>query len=291
MARSSDQGSGGDSTDDTNELANPVITIDPRIALRRKAVEGSQRKRTAARVGIILAVVGLTGLGLAAAYTPLLGISTIEVDGASGDTESAIRSAVASAKGTAALRLDTAALARKVDAKAGVADARVDTRWPSTLVVSVSMARRVAYIASEPIGGAEAEQVMIISEEGEVIGLEPQVPQDMLRIDGFAPEAELGSKVPDSAMAAVRTAAMVNERLEAWVIAVSVDGSDQVRLKLANHGQVIIGDTTDLASKLRSTESLLSGQVTLACLSTIDVRIPEAVSITRDKVCTGEEKP
>lgn len=291
MARGTDPNASGDSKDDTNELPNPVVAIDPRIASRRQAVEGSQRKRRVARIGSVVGVVALVGLGLAAAYTPLLGISTVEVDGASGATETAIRAAVASADGQAALRVDTAALARKVDAVAGVSEARVDTQWPSTLVVSVSMAKRVAYIASEPIGTAEAEQVMIVSEEGEVISLEPQVPQDMLRIDGFAPDPKLGATVPDSAMAAVKTAAAINKRLEAWVVAVSVDGSGQVRLKLSNHGQVIIGDAKGLASKLRSTESLLSGQITLACLATIDVRIPEAVSITRDKVCTGEENP
>lgn len=277
--------------DDTNELANPVVAIDPRIASRRKAVEGSQRKRKATRIGVIVLVVALIGLGLAAAYTPLLGISTIQVNGAAQDAERAVDAAVSGAKGKAALRVDTESLERKVDAVAGVARANVETHWPSTLTVDVDMARNVAYIAAEPIGGAEAEQVMVVSEEGEVISLEPQVPQDMLRIDGFAPDPKVGATVPDAAVPAVKTAAAMTPRLAGWVIAVSVDGEGQVRLKLSNHGQVLLGSTENLASKLRSTESLLSGQVTLACLSTIDVRIPEAVSITRDKVCTGEEKP
>ena len=105
--------------------------VEPRHAHSR----GWWLRRTLVGVAVV-AVLALLVTWLVA-FSPLLGASTVQVQGATTLSDDQVRSAAAIADGTPLVRLDTAAVARRVEALPQVASARVTVAYPSTVTVTV----------------------------------------------------------------------------------------------------------------------------------------------------------
>ncbi|MHA3703086.1 cell division protein FtsQ/DivIB [Jatrophihabitans sp. YIM 134969] len=90
-----------------------------------------------ALVGVAALVVVAVVVTWLVAFSPLLGASTVQVLGTSTLSDDQVRTAAGVADGTPLVRLDTAAVARRVEALPQVASARVDVEYPSTVTVTV----------------------------------------------------------------------------------------------------------------------------------------------------------
>jgi cell division protein FtsQ len=80
------------------------------------------------------------------AFSPLFAVRHVRVMGASGAAEDQVRTAAHVPDGTPLLRLDTAAITARVEQVPVVASAHVDTSFPSTVTVTVSLRAAVGYL-------------------------------------------------------------------------------------------------------------------------------------------------
>ncbi len=84
---------------------------------------------------LLVLAVGATYL---VAFSPVFGVRAVTVRGVPGPLAAQVRRAAAIDSGTPLVRLDTAAVASRVGRIAVISSARVDTSFPSTVVITVS---------------------------------------------------------------------------------------------------------------------------------------------------------
>ncbi len=96
----------------------------------------------------VLAVVVLAVLTWVVAFSSVFGVRSVTVRGAHTLTAAQIEAAARVPHGTALLRLDTAAITRRVEALPEVATAQVGTSFPSTVVVTITERTPVGYLRS-----------------------------------------------------------------------------------------------------------------------------------------------
>jgi cell division protein FtsQ len=100
---------------------------------------------------IVLAIVTVLLALLAVwlvAFSSVLGVRTVTVRGAHHVTADRVRAAAAISAGAPLMRLDTAAVERRVEALPGVARATVRTDYPSSVIVTVTERTAVGYLSS-----------------------------------------------------------------------------------------------------------------------------------------------
>lgn len=296
-------GDGGDDDDVTNELDHPIALgtrptdghlgpvamddepeVDTRLLERRLDVEREDRLKGRKKLLVIVGILAVVVAAAVAVLTPIIGISTIEIVGIEGPGREAIKEAVEPERGKAAFWVDEAVIENRVEAIPGIADVQVVVGWPSTLTVNARPLVPVAYAAT--LDG----RVASIDAEGTVLEIGDAVPQEIVRLENAAVPAAVGEKVPDEFLESLDVAESLTRRLTAYVVSIAMTKPTGLVLRLDPVGEVIFGDTSDLELKVRATETLLSGKVVLGCLSRIDVRVPTAATITRDKKCTGEDE-
>lgn len=113
-------------------------------AANRRGPRLPRRTVLFAAVGVVLLAVA--GVWLVA-FSPVLGVRTVRVVGAHFLSAAQVRAAADVVHGTPLVRLDTGAVARRVDALPEVASARVSTSFPGTVVVTVTERQPVGVVA------------------------------------------------------------------------------------------------------------------------------------------------
>ena len=95
-----------------------------------------------------LAVVLLAVVVWVVAFSPVFGVRSVTVRGLHDLTAVQVEAAARVPDGTALLRLDTAAITRRVEALPDVASAQVSTSFPSTVTVTITERTPVGYLRS-----------------------------------------------------------------------------------------------------------------------------------------------
>jgi hypothetical protein len=111
----------------------------------------------------------------------------------------------------------------------------------------------------------------------------PGIAEGLVHVDGVAgdlvPGADLGSAAAGGLSLAKRLADVVPGAIAAVAI------GDDLTATLAQGGEVRFGDTSRLAAKLRSLQTVLE-QVDLHCLDQLDLRAPGNPVLTRRAGCS-----
>lgn len=97
----------------------------------------------AVAAGVVAVVVLATWL---VAFSPVLGAKTVSVRGLRTLTQAQVRAAAHITRGTPLVRLDTGAVAARVETIPEVASARVSTSFPGTVVITVTERRAVGWV-------------------------------------------------------------------------------------------------------------------------------------------------
>ena len=111
-------------------------------------------ERSPGRRGRVLMVVALVGVLVAAitvwivAFSPMLGVRSVTVQGTHYLSAQRVQAAAAIANGTPLVRLDTAAVGRRVEALPEVATATVQTDYPSSVTITVTERSPVGFVLS-----------------------------------------------------------------------------------------------------------------------------------------------
>lgn len=239
-----------------------------RLAERERARRHAML-RTAAWVAGGVAVVGFAVWGLF--FSPLFALDGAQV-AVSGEgtviTPGDVEAVVARSVGTPLTRLDTVALRGRILEVPGVRDARLTRDWPRGLVVDLVSREPVAAVP-DPAG-----DVVLLDDEGIQVGRAAQAPQDLPTIT--FPLDQDSRRTLGSALILLNA---LPASTAADIATISASSPDDIRMGLRGGAEVVWGDSSDAALKVRVLEVLRTAKQSKGA-KTFDVSAPNA-PITR----------
>lgn len=202
-----------------------------------------RRRRSRWRVALIgaLCVAVALAAGWVVLFSSVLGARTVEVSGAALLTPDQVRTAAAVPDGSPLARLDTGAVARRVEKLPEVLSATVRVSYPSTVRIAVT--ERVA-VAFQRDGG----ESVLVDDAGVAFRTVDQPPAGQ-------PELVVSSDAARQATAEVSGALPAD--LRAQVASIRADTVNAVTLKLGDGRTVLWGAAQDNAAKVRLLTALL----------------------------------
>jgi cell division protein FtsQ len=203
-----------------------------------------RRRRTLLIVvaATVLVAVGITWL---VAFSSVLGVRSISVRGLHVLTAAQVRAAADVADGTPLVRIDTAAVTRRVEKLPAVASAQVSTSFPSTLVISVTERQPVGFVH---LGQGD----VLVDRTGDQYRTVPQAPAGLPR---FVVPADADSRTTGGAVATV--AAALPADLRTKVRSIEALDANAITLVLTRGRVVAWGSAARSAEKARVLPVLL----------------------------------
>jgi cell division protein FtsQ len=202
-----------------------------------------RRKRTALIVaGVALLAVLLTWI---VAFSPVLGVRTVQVRGNHALSSARIEQAAAIAHGTPLVRLDTDAIARRVERLGSIASAQVRTSFPSTVVITVVERLPVGYLRTHG-------RTMLVDRSGDQYRAVAHPPAGLPRFDV---PADADSRTTGGAVATVARA--LPARLRARITVIHAFDPRAINLVLSGGRTVQWGSAARSPAKARVLRALL----------------------------------
>ncbi|HEX5614162.1 MAG TPA: FtsQ-type POTRA domain-containing protein [Acidimicrobiia bacterium] len=249
----------------------PPGGIDPRIRARRVAVVRAQGRRRLRILIVVAAVVVTSGIAYLVVESPLLDVDAVEVAGVAHLTPDAVVTAAAVPDGAALARLDTAAVAERVEALPWVASASVHRDFPGTVRIEVIERTPRAFVR------ADDGTVVLIGADGTVLGSAPSAPEGALEVLGLRRTPSAGSLL--SPPGAAHALDALPDALAARVGTILLGEPGAVALGLRDGGAIRLGSLDDLVAKGAAAAAVLERLPADAALDYIDVRVPSAPSV------------
>ena len=258
-----------------------AMRIDPRLRRRRIAVRRAEGRRRLRLLVVVMLVAGVGVGGWFATQSRLLDLDHVEITGVGPAQAALIEAAMGLEYGMPLLDLDRSAIEAAVTEIAWVESATVARDWPGTINIGVVARQAVALM---PRGDGSH---VLVDADGVAIAVTPgtTVPSAM-PIVAVRPEGSLGD-IQDHAAPALAVVASLPDDLASWVEAIKIDESrlrPSVVLVLVGNATADLGPAEDLDDKLDAVRAVLGG-VELECLATIDARVPDHPTVTRDPIC------
>jgi cell division protein FtsQ len=192
---------------------------------------------------VVVAAVLITWL---VAFSPVLGVSTVQVRGMHVLTAAQVRAAANITDGTPLVRIDTTAITRRIERLAEVESAQVRTSFPSTVVITVDERTPVGYVRR---GGRD----VLVDRTGDQYRTVPSAPVGLPR---FVVPDGTDSRTTGGAVATVAAA------LPAALLkkVASIEALDPRAISLVlRHGRVVAwGSAERSADKARILPALLA---------------------------------
>lgn len=252
--------------------------VEPRLQERRSRVADDRRRGRRRAWWLLGAVIAAIGAAVGVAYSPLFDLDHLRVEGASQLDAEALADASGLAIGDRMVQVDVGEVRASLRAVPGVRAVRVHREWPSTVRVVVSEERPAVEAHA---GGRHA----VLSTTGRVLA--PGVLDD----DGLVPlhladgqVLERGSEAAEDVLAAAMVLYRMDERMRAEVDSASLAQGALLTLELTDGATVQFGPLENVPAKLSALEAVLA-QVASECRSSIDVREPARVTVSR--TCPG----
>ena len=131
---------------------NPTLpSLRSGVSDEERADDGSRggRERRPIVVAIVVVLVAVLTTWIVA-FSPVLGVETVRVRGTHILSAAQVLTAARIKHGSPLVRLDTAALGRRVESLPEIASATVRTAYPSSVIITVSERAAVGYVAAGP---------------------------------------------------------------------------------------------------------------------------------------------
>ena len=218
-------------------------------------------RRSARRVTAVVLLVGVVVVGTwVVAFSPVLGAKRVLVRGAHVLSVAQVRAAAAIRHGAPLARLDTGAVAGRVDALPDVASAHVRVSYPSTVVITITERVAVGYLAA-------GDSAILVDRSGAQFRTVSKTPRALPRFD-----LPSGARAVAAGQAVATVAAALTPALLAKLKSIKADGPQSITLLLADGRTVRWGSADRSADKARVLPALLSRPGT-----TFDVSDPDVV--------------
>jgi len=241
--------------------------LDPRVRARRIQVRRAVGRR---RFWVLVAVVVpllIATAAVAALWSPLVGVRTVEVVGTSQLDPAVVRTAAALKGGTPMMKVSSGSIEARVLDVPLVATVRVERRWPSTVRIFVTERRPVVTVKA-PDGSWREVDIA-----GRVLVSRPDRPALSL-VEGPGAVGDVGSYLPAQAATAVRAAAALTPVLRAVVRTVTWDASGGAALVLGSGVPVKLGATDRVSEQMVALSALLPA-LGMTPVSEIDLTVPD----------------
>ncbi len=268
------------------------VMIEPRIAARRATViaeaaaAASKRRRRLAKATIVVVLLGLTAALVL--LSPLASVGTIEVRGAGRSGEEAVRTASGLGARPPLVRVDGSVVGRRIEALPWIRDARLEKRWPRTLVVTVEERQPVAVSPCDLPSSPPSSSACLVDADGRVLAAtsdEPKVAVGLPRLVGVPASGRPGETLSEAARGALAVAVALPTALRPLVLGVREQGSEvsldlQAPGRQANPPVVRLGPPERIPAKLTAAATVLA-RTSVNGVAVLDVRVPESPALTR----------
>lgn len=222
------------------------------------------RRRSARRVALVAGFIGLVAvLVWMFVFSPVLGAKHVVVHGAQTVPVSRIESVADVPHGRPLLRLDTGAIAGRVETLPDIAAASVHVSYPSTVVITVTERVAVGYLS---VGGSPPSAILI-DKSGRQFRTTPTVPKTLPRFDIPA-----GAQATAAGQAVATVAGALTPAELGRLSSIAATDPTEITLRLRDGRNVIWGSADRSADKAQVLPALLSRPGT-----TFDVSNPDVV--------------
>ena len=219
------------------------------------------RRRSARRVALVAGTVGLVAvLVWVFVFSSVLGAKHVVVHGAHDVPMSRIESVADVPHGRPLLRLDTGAIAARVEALPDIAAASVHVSYPSTVVITVTERVAVGYLS---VGG----NAILVDKSGRQFRTTAAVPKNLPRFD-----IPTGAQATAAGQAVATVAGALTPAVLGKLSSIAATDPAQITLQLRDGRSVIWGSADRSADKAQVLPALLSRAGT-----TFDVSNPDVV--------------
>jgi cell division protein FtsQ len=246
--------------------------IDPRIAARRDAVEGENRRRRGRRWLVIVVLAAVLAGAWYITRTPLLDVDHIQVHGSGVTTDEEVLTASGIRNGEPLLEVDTSASAARVRELPWVDSATVVRNWNGLISITITERAPVAIVTGD------TGTPMLVDRTGRVLG--PDGPFDPIDIVVEGPVAGAPGATIDGAGGALEVASLLTEGVRSRVSSITTAPDGSILVHLKPQGVVIMGPPTNLAAKVASLRTAMA-QVDQRDLASINVVNPSTPVFTR----------
>lgn len=260
----------------TPTAAPPRPPVDPRIRARRIAVRRDEGRQRLRRLVVVLALLGAFVLAAGAAFSPLLDVDAVRVEGADRSGDAAVLGVAGLDLGEAMVTVDEGRIADAVETLPWVEDVAVSRDWPGTVVVRVEERRPVAAVADGERAwvlvdreGRALERVTDAADLPVLTGLDADVTPGT-KVAGAGPALAVAAALPPSLASRVDAVVRTDDGLELTVA-----------LPDGRSASVLLGPATDLAGKILGLATVLD-EVDPAGLVRIDLRVGDHPVLTRE---------
>lgn len=235
-----------------------VVGSAARFAARSGASLRARRRRTAGRVALLVAVLAaLVALAWVVWFSPLLGVRDVRVIGARAVPPARVAALVQVPPGTPLARVDTGAVARRVQSLPLVASVSVSRRLPGTLVVRVEERLPVAVLRA---GGG-----------WQLLDRDARPYLAVARRPRALPVVEAANPTPETLRAAVAVVFALPAPLRRSVVSVSAPGPNAIGLRLTGGRSVVWGGPDQSAKKAAVLAPLLQQKAAVYDVSAPDL--------------------
>jgi cell division protein FtsQ len=204
----------------------------------------ADRRRLITLIVVLVVVVSLV-VTWVVAFSSLFGVHSVQVIGAHTLTNTEVERAAAIDSGTPLVRLDTAAVAGRVEKLADVESADVSTSFPTTVVITVHERTPVGYVR---VGG----RFVLVDHTGDQYRTVNSVPDELPR---FVVPAGTDSRTTGGAVATV--AAALSSGLRTQIASIEALDPTAITLVLRNNRVVRWGSAERSPDKARLLPVLL----------------------------------
>ncbi len=247
---------------------------EPRILERRIPVRRRLRLRQLNVLVYVGMVIAVLLVAVTVSRTPLLDVDTIAVEGATNTPAEEVVRVGEIHKGDPMIGLDLDAAASRLTSLPWVRRATVQRTWPGTIEYAIEEWEPVAVVVA-PDG-----TLFYVGPERHLLGPAPSRPVNLVELRGVSTGVVPGEGVGPDAEQAIEVALALPGDLVVRLPVVSQDGNGEVVLERSGGGEVRLGLAGRIDEKLAAVRTVLDS-VDLACLGTLDVRVPTAPVISR----------
>jgi cell division protein FtsQ len=269
--------------------------MDPRIRARRAAVTRRQGRRRLWLLMSLLVVVGLAVAAWFVLHSSLLSAKVVRVEGSAHETPAQVIAAAGLAGRPPLLDVNPGASAAGVERLPWVRTATVQRQWPDGVRIVVTERRPAAVVqrtgapaaghvtgapaTGRPTGAPAAAPWAEVDPTGRVLADVAAPPPGLPTLTAAGSPGAPGTRLPAVFGPGVAVVATLPPAFAAQVTGVTVQPHGQLSLSLTSPVTVVLGDTSQLATKYEDVAAVLRG-AGLHAGDVIDVSVPGAPTVT-----------
>jgi cell division protein FtsQ len=240
--------------DEEPDIADRSTDVDPRFEERRRAWARRDRLKRVRWLKIAGLLAGLFVFTIVVMASPLFAVRSLKFEGNVYTGKPNIERVRKILKGTSIFTADTSHARSVLFADPWVADVRITTHFPSSVVVEISERVPVVwYVGTD-------NKARMVDARGHVIDVLDGFPTKYLQVKGTGPSVKAGETADDAYRAAAQLVLALPDEIRPKVAALDLSPAGELSMVLKGDTLIRFGTPADLQNKLVAVIVLLRRQ-------------------------------